>query len=408
MPVNTSSGTLGNFPDAKAEEVAGEKALDASFGPSSVVTVGDAKDEIEKRHPVRFHREGQVWNCFYKEMNPHASRFYRSSSNFVRISARRHILDGSMEIMQIPFERLINSVTVNYGHAYGSNRAMRSFHYDNFLSQLLFGARPEVIVDEPWITCRNLSADAEPAKFLARFLGRYSARPLLAPINVRLSRELADLKCGHVVGFDTDMEDVGYHCPAYRCGKFNYAFAYEDADKGAELPCLNQAFSTTPKLMPPTGLTSETYFFADQQFPSITFGIPGTGTYTTVANGWEYFSGTEAAPAWTPLANVRRSDGGDPLAVFKASAGVYTVSWDMPAPSTWKKAEFNTQFVAQVGPQYAVRMKYSNSSTQVIGTQQTTYPAKWFGRLFETIEATRKPGGLGDYPYIDAVFQELM
>lgn len=409
MAVNTTPGTLGNFTDAKVEEVAGEKNIDVSFGPSRVVTIGAAKDEIQKRHPLRLHRRAGVWNAFYHEMNPHPSRFYRSSSDFVRISARKHILDGSLQVMQIPFEQIVNRVTVNYGHAYGTNRAMRSFLYDNLLSQLLFGVRPEIIVDEPWITCRDLTADAEPAKFLAHFMGRYSARPLLTPINVQLSKEFADLECGHVTGFDSDMEDVGYYCPAYRLGKFNYAFAYKAADAGGEIACTNQAFQPHPRLMPGLSQTSETYLFADQQFGGVTFGIPGGGAYTTVPDGWEYFSGTEAAPAWTPLSNVRRSDGGDPLAVFKAAAGVYTVSWDMPDPSTWKKAEFRTQFSSEVcGPQIGVRMKYVTSTVPVIGTQQSLYPAKWYGRLFEVLEASRKPGGLGDYPYIDAVLAEIM
>jgi len=400
MAVNMSIGSLGNFPDAKVEEVAGEKSLDAIFGPQDVSTVGQAKDQIQKRHPIRFHQKGLIWNCFYNEMNPHPSRFYRAHDNFVRISARRHILDGSLEVMQIPFEQIINFVTVNYGHAYGSNRAMRSFHYDNYLSQLLFGTRPELIVDEPWITCNDLTIDAEPAKFLARFLGRFAGRPLLTPINVKLSRELSDLECGHVVGFDTDMEDVGYFCPAYRCGKFNNAYPRS----GPSLP--NQAFSAAPVLVPSGGITSETTFFADQQFGGATFGIPGGGTYTTVANGWEYYSG---AGSWTALTNVQRSDGGDPLAVFKAAAGIYKVTWDMPDPSTWKKVEFAIgTYTDAVGPQYPVRMKYNNSTVSVVGTQQSAYDAKWFGRLFECIEASRKPGAVGDYPYVDAVLSEVM
>lgn len=395
MSVNTASGTLGNFTDAKTESVAGEKKIDVSFGPR-ITTFGDAIEELQKRWPIRLHQEDQIWQCIPNDMNPDQSRYYTKSGSMVKISARKHILDGSVEVSQLPFDKLVNISILNYGHGYGTNRAMRSFRYDNYLSQLQFGQRPEIVVEEPWITCRDLTADPEPAKFLTKFLGRVNARPRLT-VNLKLSKDFFDLKRGHAILFDTDMEDVGINCPAYRCGKPNYTF------QRAGGAGTNGAFSGTPIFM--DAGTTETYFFADQQFPSLTFGIPGGGSYTTVANGWEYYNGT----AWTALANVVRNDAGDPLAVFKAAAGVYTVSWDMPNPYDWKKAEFDVGvFADAVGPQYGVRMKYSVSAGTIIGTQQTKYPAKWNGRVFEVTEATRKPGGYLDYPYLDVVLQEVM
>jgi hypothetical protein len=397
MPVNVSTGTLGNFSDAKIEDGAGDKNFDPVFGPSDQITIDDAKALLQSRYPIRLHQENGTWQCLMDDLNPHPSRIYRSSSDIVRISARKHLVKGSLAATHMPFEQIVNLVTLTYGHLFGTNRPARSYQYSNYLSQRLFGIRPEKFVDEPWITADDISNDSVAAKYLARHAGRVFARPRLT-VNCKLSEEFFDLRIGHIVEFDTDMELVGIQCPAYRCGKLDYAYPRSGGSGGPD-----QSDDATPDLLRAT--TSETYFYMSQQTDRLLFGIPGGGSYTTVANGWEYSTGTGT---WAALSNVRRSDGGDPLAVFKASAGTYYVIWDRPTPTSWKKVEFVAGDLADSGgPSYGIRMKY-NTAAALSGTALTTYPATWFGRLFEVLEVTRKPGSLGDYPYQDVVLQELM
>jgi hypothetical protein len=218
-------------------------------------------------------------------------------------------------------------------------------------------------------------------------------------VTCRLSQEFFDLKRGHIVEFDTDMEDAGLICPAFRCGFFDYAYQRTDA------ATTNQAMSTTPTLMPNGTVTSSTVFAASQQVSGLTIVHNGVGTYTTVANGWWYWNGS----AKVALTNVTRSDAGDPLAAFKGAAGAYTVNWDRPDPSLWRKAALPITGVA-VGYDYFFGMDYTgtNSGGAVVGTARSSHLARWYGRLFEAIEVTRKPGAEGDYPYVEAVFQEVM
>jgi hypothetical protein len=398
-PCNTVSGTLGNFTDAKLEEVTGEKYIDPDFGPESAVAVDEAIREIVARHPIRFHKEDETWHCFYDEMNPHSSRLYRSSADVVRISAKSHLVRDSLRVEEFDWDSIRNQATVNYGHTYGTNRALGSVTVSDALSQLLFGERviPQPI-DEPWITCDDLSSPGTnpAALFLARYYARVNARPRLT-VTCRLSQAFYDLKRGHIVEFDTDMESVGIACPAYRNGFLDYAHYRTDASTS------NQAMSETPILMPSGNITSSTVFAAQKQATGITVKVPGTGTYTTVSNGWWYWNGT----AKVPFTNVTRSDGGNPLEVFKAAAGTYTVSWDTPVSTSWKKSLDMITGVT-TGYDYFFGMDYENSTVQITGTGMARIPNVWKGRLFEAIEVTRKPGGEGDYPFVEAVLQEIM
>lgn len=396
MSVNTTSGTLGNFTDAKVESVATEKNLDPTLGPDKTYTVIDAVDAIQSRYPIRIHEENGEWQCIFDEMNPHSSRMYRSSSDIVRISARKHILDSSLTVSHAPFDEIVNDVSLNYGHSFGTNRALRNFKYTNPLSQHLFGAKPQKLVDEPWLTVDQLPSDTEAAKFLARYTGRVNARPRLT-VNLKLSEELFDIRIGHIVEFDKDMEDVGIMCPAYRCGRFDYIFPnYTES---------NQADSTTPTFIPSSG-SGAVVFMLSQQTDQITCWFSDTASYTTNPNGWWYWDASGFSQA---LTNVTTSDGVDPDDFFKTApaAGFRTLYFDRPDPWLWRKDELDFMSTPN-GPSYAMGMLYINATNSCVGNAVSTYPAIWWGRLFEVIEATRKPGAESDYPYVDVVLQEVM
>jgi hypothetical protein len=389
--VNTVPGTLGNFVDAKAEDVAGEKFLSPVFGPNESFTVQQAKEEYQKHHPVRVFWDDRRWQCVYDEMNPHSSRFYRSPSNVIKISARRDIV-GPVRASMPTRQQLRNRAVLSYGQAYGTNRPANTYSYQHQLSKELFGNTEAVFRDESWVTPAELGVVPENAKFLARYLATKDARPRQT-IVVPLSQAYYDLRKGNVLEFDTDMESRGIVSLAYRAGRIDYAHYRGNAV--GELP--NQADITTPEYLPAGTVTSETYFCSGgQQFPQLTFVKTAAGTYTTVANGWEYYNGS----AWVALAGVVNADA-------LKTAGTQTVSWTRPSPWLWKKADL-TLNATSYGPGYWVRMKYEQSTVLLLGTGLTTFPAKWAGRLYEVIEVTRKPGEEGDYPYVDAVLQEVM
>jgi hypothetical protein len=398
--INNVPGTVGNFSDAKTEETAGEKSLDPVFGPD-VITMGDAIASLQANHPIRLHKEDGVWQCVYEEMNPNSSRWYRSTAEVVSISAKRHLVGDSIRVEELAWNLIRNEANISYGHSFGTTRALGIINVKNKLSQDLFGVRKiPAPIEAPWITAESLDPTVTnyPARFLGQYYTRVNGRPRLT-VTCRLSQEFFDLKRGHVVEFDTDMEDVGIQCPAFRCGYFDYAFQRTDA------ATTNQAMSDTPTLMPNGAVTSRTVFAASQQPSGITIVHNGVGTYTTVANGWKYFDGS----SWVSLSNVTRSDAGDPLAAFKGAAGSYTVNWDRPSPWLWKKGAPAITGV-DVGYSYFFGMDYTgtNSGGTVVGTARSSHLARWYGRLFEAIEVTRKPGAEGDYPYVEAVFQEVM
>jgi hypothetical protein len=195
------------------------------------------------------------------------------------------------------------------------------------------------------------------------------------------------------------MEDLGFNCPAFRCGYFDYAFFRSD------VLVANQAMDDTPTFLPSGSVTSETVFGSSQQYDEMRFNVTDGSTYTAVNNGWEYYNGA----AWVAHSNVTATLNGaaiDPDDAFKA-IGLVVVRFDRPSPWLWKKAELTFGSTAK-GPCYWTHMKYSTAVDIAGGGAISTYPAKWYGRLFEVIEVTRKPGAEGDYPYVEAVLQEVM
>ncbi len=382
--VNATSGMLGNFVDARAEGVTGEKIIAPYFGIEPV-SLGEALADLQHRWPMRLAQADGVWNVILDEMNPNVNRMYRSSTDAVRISARRDIIEGSLSVSEAPIQGIQNDIELRYAHAYGTNKAMGVATYAHPLSQETFyyGARPTLVVDEPWVPRLDLLNDNPhpAATYLIQWLGRRNARPRLM-VKLRLGPAYLDLRRGHVLEFDDDMETMGYFCPAYRCGMLDYHFV-------SSASITNYANSGTPTLISASG-TGEVYFMASQQYPSLTFSVGTAAAYTVVANPWEYYDGA----AWVTHSNVVNPDG-------LKSTGAQLIGWDRPTLTSWKKAEL-TIGGFQRGPGYWTRMKYSTATVAGLGNARTAHPATWRGRLFEITELSVR------FPEVDVVLQEVM
>lgn len=388
---NTTSGTLGNFIDPRTEETAGELSLSPIFGTDQV-TLDGALQQIQSRWPCRVYIEDGIYRYVPNEMNPHSSRLYRSSADRVYIEAF-DIIDGTFRVEERDARSIVNSVTVNVGHSYGRNSPTASFTYNHPLSQAYFGVSQERVIDEPWITVADLATGApEAAKYLARFHGRTAARPRLK-VAIGLVQKFYDLQPGHIIEFGGTMETAGIYCPAYRCGRLDYAYPSTTA--------ANQADDTTPTLVAGGASNREAYFGTSQQTDRLTFSIDGAGSYTDNANPWQYYDGS----AWQNLTGVTCSDGGASASVFERT-GTITVSWTRPTATSWKKAELTLNSASR-GPVYWVRHNCDTVVVACTGNAITTYPATWYGRLFEVLETNRRVGANG-YPYMEAVLEEVM
>lgn len=399
--VNTTSGTLGNIPDARdaATGLGNYEYVFISFGPN-VTKAYDAIGILEKHFPVRILNEDSHWNVIPDVPNPHSSRFYRSTSDLVRIGAA-DIVTGSLRCYEPSYDDIENNVELRFGHAFGSGRPQGTIADTNPLSIRYFGTRELRSYDNPYVGRNSrLTGAGSPyevdADSYATYLAWRNSRPRLT-VEVSLAQKFYDLKRGHVIEFDSTVDAI-LPCPAFRCGRLDYAHFRADAGPGAD-----QSDDTTPTYTP-NSVASETYFGASYQFGRLNFSLgSAAGSYTTVANGWEYYNGS----SWVALTGVARSDGGDPLTVFMQS-GSLSVSWTRPSPELWKKSEL-TLVSTVVGPCYWVRMKYTTPNLGgTAGDGLTTLPVTWAGRLFEVIEATRKPGVAGDYPSMDVVLREVM
>lgn len=391
---NGTASTLGNFIDARTEVVTDEKIAACQFG-NDPIDVLSVVDQIQSRWPGRVYEKNGVRQFIGDDMNPDPSRLYRSSADVVRISAKRHIVDGDVRIQELDPRGILNRVILNYGHGVGNGRAQGTVQYDNPLSQEYFPTSLSLTVDEPWALRADVMDGTPPAAtFLAKWYGRRSARPRLI-VTVLLSQAFYDLERGHVLEFDDDMEDIGIYCPAFRCGLPDYAFARTNAS------ATNQADDTTP-LFIPAGTTSRTVWGASYRPRSMDIHVTDSSSYTQVNNGWKYWDGS----AWTVFSNVACSDAGDPDTVF-GRIGDFTLSWDEVLATDWPKDEIDVNGALK-GPCYWWGLEYTSSVDSANGTGITTIPATWRGRSFEVLEVSRTVGGVGRYPAVKALLQEVM
>lgn len=392
--VNSTSGALGNFVDARTETVAGEFSINPIFGPSDPVTRTDAIEQISQRWPIRIYPEDGVWQCVHDEMNPHSSRVFRSTSDPIEIEPW-DIIDGSLDIQELDSRDIVNKVTVSGGHSYGRDEPLASFTYDNPLSQMYWGASQERAEDEPWCPVPDLATGAsESMKYLARYYGRVNARPRLK-VRVGLTQKFYDLRPGHVLQFSRNMETAGIHCPAYRTGRLDYLF-------NSTVATSNGADDTTPSLIAAGGVDREMYLGFSQQTDQFTFtNSAGAATYTDSANPWQYYDGT----TWVDLTGVTASDAGTTANVLER-LGTITVGFTRPTMTSWRKAEIDINGELK-GPCYWMRHKCVNVTVAAIGDALVTIPARWWGRLFEVIETNRTVGA-GSYPSMEAVLMEVM
>lgn len=384
--VNETAGTLGNFIDPRNWGVTQYLTTLAKFGPDSL-ELRDALKILESKYPVRFHEEDGVWQLIPDDMNPHSSRFYRSSSNLVDITAG-DIEEGSFRCPQTPWEEIVNKVTFSYSHGFPNREAGSSFVYNNPVSQAFFGVRNAPPAEEPWIGANSDDASVENSASgqVARWIGRRSAWPRLYP-SFRLRQKFYDLKKGHVVRL-RDLEDHGVPFTAYRGGLLlqHYQSASDtvsEHDGGAYIAASG---------------SSEMYVGLGSQSSQLDYDVSVVAGYTAVGSPWQYF----ATPgSWTALAGVV-----NPEAL--KSTGKQTVSFTRPSPWVWAKTELTIGGVLR-GPCYWLRMVYNTATATGTSASRTTYPVEWYGRLFEVLEATRIPAGSSrDYDRIQVRLAEVM
>ena len=392
-PVNSTAGTLGNFVDARAEDVAGEKKITAVYGPGQVYTRNGALNELMARVPwLKVYMEDGVGQCLVDHTNPLESQIYRSVSDTVEIEPW-DIVEGNIAIEERDSRTFVNKVTVNCGHAYGRNSPVASFTYDNPLSQAYWGATQERVIDESWIHVPDLATGApEAAKFFARYFGRVAARPRLR-VTVDLTQKFYDLRPGHALQFSKNMESAGIRCPAYRTGRADYAYPSDTA--------ANQADNTTPTLVSGGSVNRSPAWGVSQQTDHLTFYVSGAGAYTDNANPWQYYDGS----AWQNLTGVSCSDGGAVASVFERT-GAITVSWTRPTITSHRKAEL-TYNSALRGPVYWYKHNADTVVSAADGNAITDFTPRWWGRIFLVRETNRKVGVDG-YPFMQAVLEEVV
>lgn len=394
---NDTPGTLGNFIDARTDGTAGEQTLGAVFGPDDPKSWRQTVFSIGAGWPAGIYEEDNVWVYVKREMNPHSSRIYRSASEPIRISFAKNVVGGRLEFSEQDSREIVNNVVVNYGQSYGNNGSMGSYAYQHPFSVDRFGLSDKRTINAPWITRTDLVSDhPEAAKYLARYHATVSARPRLRDGIVWLTQEFYDLKPGHVFEFDEDVELCGVSAPIWRCGLLDYLYP-------SSVATVNQADNILPDLLTAGGVAREMYGMScGQQTGSVTLDITGAAAaFTKITNAWQYYNGT----SWVNLANTRVSDGTDPDDVLSRMA-IVTVSWDRPLITDWKKATY-TIGAATIGPGYLWRFRANNVTVPAYGNAIVKTPAKIAGRLFEVMEVSRRADA-GGYPYVEAVFQEVM
>jgi hypothetical protein len=383
---NNTASTLGNFVDPRSWGVAKDIFCVAKFG-SDRMELQDCLDLLSDRFPVRFHEDEGVWQVIPDDMNPHSSRFYRSTSDLVRIEAG-DIEQDSLKVEELPYEELVNRVTLSFGHGYPDRDPAMSYVYDNNLAQQFFGTRNGIPHDEPWMLQLQMDSGVAStgAQLLAKWLGQRSAWPRLT-VSFRTRQKFYDLKRGHVVRLGA-LEDIGIPLPSYRAGLLMQHFL-----SSSSVSSVHDGGS----LIAGSG-TSETYFIARHQVPQLDFNVAVAAGYTNVANPWEYMND---GLSWTAFANQVNPQG------LKLT-GAQTISWDKPNPWLWTKNELSLGGTTR-GPGYIFRFKWSTGTATGSTSARTTYPPSWEDPLFEVIKATKvPPANSRDYPRIDVELVEVM
>jgi hypothetical protein len=382
---NVTAGTLGNFVDPRSWGAIQYLTCLARFGPDPM-ELGDALSILESKFPVRFHEEDGVWQLVPDDMNPHSSRFYRSTSEVVDITSE-DIEAGSFRCGSLQLDDLVNKSVVAFSHGFPSREPGSSYIYNNPVSQTFFGVRNAPPIGEPWAPHQNLETapvENSTAGQLALWYGRRSAWPRLYP-SFMTRQKFYDLKKGHIVRI-RGLEDRGIPFPAYRGGLLLYHYqnsssATSNHDGGAYVAASGNG---------------EMYVCTGSQSPQLDFNVSVAAGYTTVASGWEYLNGG----SWTALSSVVNADA-------LKSTGAQTMSHALPSPWLWTKEEITINGALR-GPGYWRRMKYTTATATGTSASRTTYPPDWYGRLFEVIEATRVPASATGYDRMRVRLQEVM
>ena len=387
--VNTTASLLGSFVDARASSPNKDIQVGVTFGPEQT-NVEKAITDLTATYPLRVFQEDQKWQCVPYEYAPSAPRIYRSTSDVVEIDPLLHI--KGLSFGETQYGEVENFFTVDHGNTPHSPDPIAWVSYINRISKEYYGQFDEIHKPMQSIMSPSIGTGATaslPALAHARFLASMSGR-IHAPITVQLTQAFHDLRRGHVVGFSRRMEDVGLFCLLYRCGSFDYMLQSQLSDPDTE----NQAMSFAP-LFAKVG-TSAMYLVAQQRMAAVTFYV-GTALTCTGSLVWKYYN--PISNVWTAFSNVVNGDG-------IKSTGVQTTSWDVPGAHLWGKG-FQLFNGKDVGPGHLLRAEYLNAGNTGLGNYKAGYPGIWWGRLFEVTDVARKPGLAGDYPYVDAVLEEI-
>lgn len=384
--INTTAGTLGNFDDAR-DTIMSEMTVLAQFGPDTVMR-SEAIEELSGRWPMTVFPDDSIYQCLPDDMNPHSSRLYRSSSDQVFIEPQ-DIQEGTFRVTEISPDDFVNSIILNHAHGYPNREPGISRTYENRYSQMYFGKKSEVVVDEPMYPHQTFDTNSSNgADDLAEWYGRRSARPRLIASCV-LTQKFYDLRRGHVLQFK-GLETVGITCPAFRCGLLDYQFK-------SSTDTVNYGNSLTPTFIA-TGVANKITFMLQQQTDHLDFMVATAAAHTDVANPWRYGTGLGTEANFANVVN--------PAAI--KSTGAQRVSWDWPIPTAWKKEELTFGAFGVAGPCYPIYHYYTGGSVAGTGSARTHYDAVWAGRVFEVTKVSRQGTGENAYEGVYAEFLEVM
>lgn len=393
--VNNTAGTLGNVVDARADDQLGSFLVAGSFGPDQT-SFDEFRRQLEREFPARtvLGPDGK-WRIIPDRIWQHSSRLYRSTSDVRRISYRSDLLEGSFTWQERSFEEIENNVTVLYCIGQKNQRPLYSYNYRNDLSAKYFGVTKEITVEAPRINATTIGSGshAQSAIDLAAWRADRRALPGLT-LKMSLGQAFYDIAEGSVTELDSDWNESGVDCYAWRCGLPVYHYV---GDGGLT----DYADSAAPVFAPTAGSPKYTYLGFTQQVDEIWFNVGTAAAYTGNAT-WAYsvLGGTFTNFATQP----GNRDG-------LKSTGLQKVTITRPLATSWVKSlqvlGGTLRGTIYRGPCYWVRIDFGTTVTNAgLGNGYTTHPARWAGRQIECIEIRRRPDSA--YPYVDAKFQEVM
>lgn len=394
LPVNATSGTLGNFVDARSTGILSTiNDTLISFGGPNEVHAGEALDVLTDRFPMDIHIEDGTARCFPDDMNPDSSRNYLSISEDGWIGPADIDVDD-FEVERLGWSDIQNSVLFKYSHGYPDRPAAASYIYENPLSQSYFGKLEQLVVEEPFVVQQNMTTPVvSTAQTMAEWYGRRAARPRLT-VTASLTQKFYKLQVGHVTEFRY-LEDLGIKPSGFRNQQLDYYLRVATDHT-------NYRDTAAFKLIADSG-TGRLYIGLSRQTDRFYLPIAVPAAYTTVGAGdgstaWIYSAIGGAFNALTGVQN-----GNAP----KAGAGLQLVSFTRPRPDLWYKQELTIDG-EKYGPCYWIAMDYQSATASGTGSARPYLPNVWAGRRFAVKRFLHDIGGRGSYPRRRVVLREVI